>query len=179
MANTGGNPPETIYDHKFDCLNPNTKLNPAENLKGKVVFFVSTDSNWGWTKSTYSDVNTLYDRYNKQGLEIIIQPCGQWLNREPLSGNDLLDSISTKFKPKTPWVLQKNDVQGETATDLWKFLRNHPNCRGTFGNDIKWNFTKFIADRNGIPRYRFAPSTSCMGTEDKIKKLLEEKPNSN
>ena len=91
-----------------------------------------------------------------------------------MSGAELLDHINTNFKPTWPFILEKADVKGPTATPLFMFLRNHKNCSGWFGNDIKWSFTKFLIDRNGVPQKRFAPKTAPLSIVKDIEKLLAQ-----
>jgi len=70
-------------------------------------------------------------------------------------------------------MLQKADVNGDNATPLFKYLQNHKNCPGILGFDkIKWNFTKFLVDKNGIPTKRYGPKTEPVKAEADIKKLL-------
>lgn len=163
----------TIYEFDYRGLTPEIKLE-GNDLKGKVILAVSMDSNWGWTKGHYSQLSKLYTKYHEQGFEILHQPCNQWLDREPLDGKELFDWIQSEWSPPWPYILWKDDVKGKTGTPLFKFLRNHKNCKGTLTNDIKWNFTKFLIDRNGIPHSRYAPSTWPNGLENTIQKLLAE-----
>ena len=91
-----------------------------------------------------------------------------------MSGADLLQHINASFQPKWTYILDKADVKGETATPLYKFLKAHKNCSGTFGNEIKWSFTKFLCDKQGVPRYRWGPSSKPLALSEKIEKLLKE-----
>lgn len=167
----------TIKDFTYKPLDTNLTLNPNEDLNNKVVLIVNVDSAWGWTKPTYEELNVLHTKYADQGLVIITQPNNQFnlgTPREPLDGQELLDFINMTFEPKWKFILEKADVKGKNITELYQFLINHKNTRGTFGNQIKWSFTKFLCDKDGVPRYRFGSSDSPLKFEKKIQKLLGE-----
>jgi len=116
-------------------------------------------------------LNTLHDRYSSAGLVIVGQPCNQFGKQEPLEGAPLLDHIKTKYKACWP-ILERADVNGENATELFKYLQTHKNCKGTLGNKLKWNFSKFLVDKQGVPYKRYSPQTKPFDIEKDIKKLL-------
>jgi len=127
--------------------------------------------------------------YHASGLVIITQPCNQFptpllgTEREPENGTCLLSSISKKFKPEWKFILEKADVKGPNANPLFTFLKTHENSQNTAKDpwwigkkkdEINWNFTKFLVDRKGVPRSRYAPNVKPMAMEDEIKRLLAE-----
>nr|CAB3250829.1 glutathione peroxidase_like protein d precursor [Phallusia mammillata] len=69
-------------------------------------------------------------------------------------------------------MFSKIEVNGKGASPLFKFLQKHKNTSGTLTNAIKWNFTKFLVDKDGIPRKRYSPQTSPLSMENDIKKML-------
>ena len=178
---------DTIYQFSYKALNPDIKIDPNTDFKGKVVLIESVDSNWGFTKGNYKDLNQLHNKYHASGLVIVTQPCNQFptpllgTEREPENGTCLLNSITKKFKPEWKFILDKADVKGPNAHPLFNFLKTHPNCQandpwwiGGKKDEINWNFTKFLIDRKGVPRSRFSPNVNPMAMEEDIKKLLDE-----
>jgi len=112
----------------------------------------------------------LHERYSAAGLVIVGQPCNQFGKQEPLDGQALKEHIDNKYKPL--WTIcEKEDVNGKDATELYKFLQSHKNCKGTLGNKLKWNFTKFLVGKDGVPCKRYSPKTSPFDIEPDIKKI--------
>jgi len=149
------------------------------NYKGKVLLITNVASEWGLTKSNYEQFNTLYQKYHDKGLEIIAQPCNQFGKQEPLSGLPLWEHIVGKYNVKFDTFFARQDVNGSNASPLFLYLQNHKNCKGLLGiNSLKWNFTKFLVDRNGEPMYRFGPKEAPLSFENKIQKLLDMEANS-
>jgi len=112
--------------------------------------------NCGLTKTNYKELNELYDKYEAQGLRILAFPCNQFLHQEPACDVDIKE-FAKKNGVKYDFFA-KVEVNGDNAHPLWKWLRTQQS--GFFGNFIKWNFTKFLINRSGVPVKRFAPTTS-------------------
>lgn len=126
------------------------------SLQGKVVLIVNTASQCGFT-SQYQGLETLYQQYKEQGLEILGFPCNQFGKQEPGSTQEIAQFCELNFGVSFP-LYGKVDVNGENAHPLFDYLKSE--ARGIFGTAmIKWNFTKFLVDRNGRVVKRFAPRT--------------------
>lgn len=159
--------------HEFSATQLATgKPLPLAAYAGQVLIIVNVACEWGLTKKQYEQLNILHDKYHDKGLTILAQPCNQFGKQEPLDGQALLDEIRNKYKAKFE-VFEKADVNGKNATPLFKFLQDHPNCPGILGfNGIKWNFSKFLVDKNGLPVKRWAPKDEPFKMEKEIQKLL-------
>ena len=136
-----------------------------ENYKGKTVLVVNTASNCGLTPQ-YEGLENLFQKYKDKGLVILGFPCNQFANQESGDEKSISEGCLINYGVSFP-MFSKIDVNGENAHPIYKYLRNELN--GILGNNIKWNFTKFLIDSNGNPVKRFAPVTK----PEKIDKYLE------
>lgn len=142
---------------------------PFEKLKGKVVIIVNVASKCGFTPQ-YKELEDLYKRYNKKGLEIIGFPCNQFANQEPGSDEEISSFCSLNYGVSFP-ILKKVDVNGDHSDPVYKFLKLKKS--GLFGlTRIKWNFEKFIIDKNGNVIERYASTTKPSSLVSKIETLL-------
>ncbi|GAB2212022.1 hypothetical protein Droror1_Dr00025366, partial [Drosera rotundifolia] len=123
----------------------------------------------GFTESNYTELNQLYGKFKDQGFEILAFPCNQFGEEEPGSNDQILDFVCTKFKSDFP-IFNKIEVNGTNTAPLYKFLKS--GNWGIFGDDIQWNFAKFLVDRNGKVVYRYYPMASPLSLEYDVKKLL-------
>ncbi|XP_047338437.1 probable glutathione peroxidase 8 [Impatiens glandulifera] len=139
------------------------------NYKGKVLLIVNVASKCGMTNSNYTELNELYDKYRDQGLEILAFPCNQFGEEEPGNNDQIADFVCTRFKSEFP-IFDKIDVNGENTDPLYKFLKLGK--WGIIGDDIQWNFAKFLVDKSGQAVDRYYPTTSPLTIERDIKKLL-------
>lgn len=124
--------------------------------KDKVLLIVNTASQCGFTPQ-YKGLQSLYDQYAEQGFVILGFPCNQFGQQEPGSATDIQTFCETNFGVSFP-IFEKIEVNGNNAHPLFKYLTKA--VPGIFGTEnIKWNFTKFLVDRNGnvVKRY---PSTT-------------------
>ncbi|NP_001289784.1 probable phospholipid hydroperoxide glutathione peroxidase [Nelumbo nucifera] len=137
--------------------------------KGKVLLVVNVASQCGLTNSNYTELSTLYEKYKDQGLEILAFPCNQFGHQEPGTNEQILEFSCTRFKAEFP-IFDKVDVNGQNAAPIYKFLKSSKG--GIFGDSIKWNFSKFLVDKEGHVIDRYAPATSPLSIEKDIKKLL-------
>ena len=162
------------------------------DYKGKVMLIVNTASKCGFTPQ-YEELQELYKKYNDRGLEILGFPCNQFAGQEPGS-NEEVQTFCKRNYGVTFQIFEKGDVRGETAQPLFKFLteqkgfqgfdENHPVAKPLMealknnfpeyleGDGIKWNFTKFLIDRDGNVVARFEPTTTPSAIADDIEKLL-------
>jgi len=109
-------------------------------------------------------------RYRSRGLRILAFPCNQFGSQEPGSNADIA-AFAQKFGAEFD-IFDKVNVNGNRALPAIAFLKDR--LPGSFGKFIKWNFTKFLVDRNGIPCKRFGPKESPLSFEDEIVKLLDD-----
>jgi len=174
MASTIWKTAQNVYFYTANALSPAGKTIAMESYKNKVLLIVNVASEWGLTKQNYKELNELHEKYNNQGLEIIAQPCNQFGSQEPLEGQDLYNHITSKYQPKfMENYFARNDVNGKNASELFLYLQNHKNCPGFMGiNSIKWNFSKFLIGKDGVPIKRFGPKENPLGFEKHIVKAL-------
>ncbi|XVF13139.1 hypothetical protein REPUB_Repub08aG0182400 [Reevesia pubescens] len=137
--------------------------------KGKVLLIVNVASQCGLTNSNYTELSQVYEKCKDQGFEILAFPCNQFGGQEPGNNEQILEFACTRFKAEYP-IFDKVDVNGEKAAPIYKFLKSSKG--GLFGDGIKWNFSKFLVDKEGHVVDRYAPTTSPLSIEKDIKKLL-------
>lgn len=157
----------TIYEFEVNKINGETIS--LEEYKGKVMIIVNTASKCGFSPQ-YDDLQSLYVQYKEDGVVVLGFPCNQFLNQEP--GDDLeIDSYCKLNHGVTFPMFAKVNVKGKEAHPLFSYLTE--NAPGVMGSkSIKWNFTKFLIDRNGNIVSRFAPKTKPLEMEEDIKKLI-------
>lgn len=160
----------TIYD--FKVTNIKGEETSLSQYQGKVLLVVNTASKCGFTPQ-YQGLEELYQKYNTQGLEILAFPCNQFGAQEPGSEAEISQFCDLNYHTSFP-LFSKIDVNGDNAHPAWSFLKKSK--PGLLGSEaIKWNFTKFLVDRHGLPFKRYAPqdSPASMGTD--IEELLKKK----
>lgn len=173
-----------VYNYKVSDVEG--KEVSLEEYKGKVLLIVNTATGCGFTPQ-YDGLEKLYEKYREQGLEILDFPCNQFLEQAPGDSKELASfckiNFGTEFK-----TFAKIDVNGETAHELYKYLRQQaPSANEdeqsnglyeklqslgftTGGDEIKWNFTKFLVDREGKVLGRFAPTV----TPEKLDEIISD-----
>ena len=177
-----------IYDYVIkNRQNKDVKLS---DYKGKVLLIVNTATGCGFTPQ-YEGLEKLYESYNKDGFEILDFPCNQFGNQAPGTNDEIHEFCTLKYKT-TFDQFAKVDVNGENEEPLFTFLKKEmPNeevkglkdkiamkaikkISSTAKNpgDIKWNFTKFLIDKDGKVISRFAPTTKPETIEERIEELL-------
>lgn len=156
----------TIYDHQIKDANNETV--DLSMYRGKVLVVVNVASKCGFTPQ-YKDLQNLYDTYNEQGLEIIGFPCNQFKNQEPGTNKDIQEFCQLNYGVTFP-VYSKIDVNGDNEHPLYTFLKNEK--KGLLGKDIKWNFTKFLIDRDGNVVKRFGPQVNPTKMTKDIETIL-------
>nr|BBB37584.1 glutathione peroxidase [Chattonella marina var. antiqua] len=159
---------ESIFE--FEVEDSNGKLVKLSDYSGKKKGFlvVNVASACGLTASNYQELPQLYEKYGEEGLEILAFPCNQFGAQEPGS-NAEIQKFAKARGAEFP-VFSKIDVNGDAEHPLYTYLKSEKGELG--GNDIKWNFSKFLVDAEGKPTGRYAPTTSPLAIEDDIKKLL-------
>ena len=143
-----------IYD--FDVKSISGETIAMNTFKNKVLLIVNVASKCGYTEQ-YAGLESLYKRYKDKGLVILGFPCNQFMNQEPLSENEIESFCSLTYGVTFP-MFAKIDVNGEKTHPLYAFLKKSK--KGLLGSEsIKWNFTKFLVDKNGNVVNRYAPAT--------------------
>ena len=160
---------KNLYDFKAKSID-GKEINMSQ-YKGKVVLIVNTASKCGFTPQ-YEGLEALYKKYESKGLVILGFPCNQFMSQEPSNEAEIAKFCSNKYNV-TFQMFSKIDVNGDNTHPLYKYLKTV--LGGTMGDDIKWNFTKFLLDRNGKPVKRFAPTVKPVEITEDIEKLLAEK----
>ncbi|PLR98915.1 glutathione peroxidase [Bacillus sp. T33-2] len=140
-----------------------------DEFEGKVLLVVNTASKCGFTPQ-YKELQDMYDTYNDRGLEILGFPCNQFGSQEPGTEEEIQGFCELNYGVSFP-MFAKVDVNGEHAHPLFQYLAEQaPGLMGT--KAIKWNFTKFLVDRNGKVVSRYAPATKPGELIPDIEKLL-------
>ena len=157
----------SIYDITADTLTGEPlSLN---EFQGKVLLIVNTASQCGFT-GQYEGLEALYRKYKDQGLVVLGFPCNQFGAQEPGSAADIGAFCEKNYGVSFP-MFAKIDVNGPSAHPLFQLLKSE--ATGVLGTEgIKWNFTKFLVNREGKVHERFAPTTGPDSLEPIIKKLL-------
>ncbi len=178
-----------IYDYSVKDINGN--LVSMDTYKGKVLLIVNTATGCGFTPQ-YEGLQKLYDKYKDNGFEILDFPSNQFFEQAPGTNEEISNfcklTYGTTFK-----TFAKIDVNGENSDPLYAFLKkeapvaseddaskglyNLLSGKGfnTSGDDIKWNFTKFLVSKEGKVIARFAPTYEPEKIADQIEKLINEK----
>lgn len=160
---------DTLYH--FNLTLNNGQQTTLEPYQGKVLLIVNTASKCGFTPQ-YEGLQRLYSTYHAQGLVVLGFPCDQFGHQEPGSDEEIEQFCSLNFNVNFP-LFQKIDVNGSQASPLYTFLKSEaPGVLGSKG--IKWNFTKFLVDKNGKVIKRYAPTTKPTDIITDIEALLAE-----
>ena len=184
---------ESIYMNIYDYVvktreDKDVKLS---DYKGKVLIIVNTATGCGFTPQ-YEALENLYQKYHKEGLEILDFPCDQFGHQAPGTDDEIHEFCTSKYNTSFD-RFKKIEVNGENANPLFKYLEeNSPKeiLKGVKNkmamaavkkisttykndNDIIWNFTKFIIDKEGNIKERYSPIEDPMAMENTIKELLK------
>ena len=157
----------TVHDFSADSLS-GKPVNLSE-YKGKVLLIVNTASKCGFTPQ-YKGLEQLYLKYKDRGLEILGFPCNQFGAQEPGTAQEIASFCEINYGV-TFSMFAKIEVNGPGAHPLFVHLKSE--APGLLGSkDIKWNFTKFLVNRDGTVADRYAPTTSPESLEKDIEKVL-------
>ena len=137
-----------------------------EDYKGKTILIVNTASECGLTPQ-YEALETLFQKYKDNNFVILGFPCNQFGNQEPGDEKSISNGCLVNYGVTFP-MFSKIDVNGDNAHPIYKYLKKE--LHGVFGNKIKWNFTKFLIDKNGKALKRFSPITKPL----KIERFLQK-----
>ena len=161
------------------------------DYKGKVVLVVNTATGCGFTPH-YKPLEEMYEKYHEKGFEIVDVPCNQFMGQTPGTDEEIHEFCTLKYNTQFP-QMKKSDVNGENAIPLFTYLKGEKGFDG-FGKgpaalamgamlkkidknykenpDIKWNFTKFIIDRDGNVVARFEPTADMKKVEECVASLV-------
>lgn len=159
----------SIYD--FEVLDIHHKQTTLVPYKGKVILIVNTASRCGFTPQ-FTGLERLYQNHKTKGFVVLGFPCNQFGSQEPLSEPQIENFCRLDYGVTFP-MFAKIDVNGANSHPLYRYLKE--NAPGILGSEIiKWNFTKFLIDKNGNVVRRYAPSTTPEAIESDIQKLLTQ-----
>ncbi|MCR5397457.1 MAG: glutathione peroxidase [Lachnospiraceae bacterium] len=179
----------SIYDFSLPKTD-GSELNLADN-KGKVMLIVNTATGCGFTPH-YEPIEKMYEAYHDQGFEVIDVPCNQFAGQTPGTDEEIHEFCQLKYNTQFE-QMKKSDINGENELPLYTYLKSQKGFEG-FGKgakalamsvmlkkidknykenpDIKWNFTKFVVDRDGNVVARFEPTADMSEVEACVKSLL-------
>ena len=179
----------SIYD--FKLKNRKGEEVDLSDYKGKVLLIVNTATGCGFTPQ-YEGIEKLYEELHDKGFEVLDFPCNQFGHQAPGDNNEIHEFCTAKYKTQFD-QLDKIEVNGDKASELWVYLKEQisddPEPKGMKNKlamkaiaklpgvskekgFIKWNFTKFVVDKDGKVVYRFGPTDKPEEMEEKIKGLL-------
>jgi glutathione peroxidase len=154
--------------YQLSANTPQGRIIRMADYQGKVLLIVNTATQCGLTPQ-FAGLEKLYQQYKDQGLVVLGFPCNQFGSQEPLSNEEMERTCLVNHGVTFP-LFEKTEVNGPGTHPVFRFLKKK--LGGLFGSRIKWNFTKFLVDRNGRPVKRYSPVTRPEAIEEKIKTLL-------
>ncbi|MBR1812774.1 MAG: glutathione peroxidase [Lachnospiraceae bacterium] len=179
----------SVYD--YSVRNTKGEDISLADYKGKVLLIVNTATGCGFTPQ-YKDLEDIYEKFHDKGLEIIDVPCNQFAGQTPGTDEEIHEFCTLKYNTQFP-QMKKSDVNGENALPLFTYLKSQKGFEG-FGMgpmalamsamlkkidkdyknnpDIKWNFTKFVVDRDGNVVKRFEPTAKMADVAACVESLL-------
>ncbi|OXU25040.1 hypothetical protein TSAR_008911 [Trichomalopsis sarcophagae] len=160
---------KSIYEfHAKDIRGNDVSL---DKYRGHVAIIVNVASQCGLTDTNYKQLQSLFEKYGEsKGLRILAFPSNEFAGQEPGTSEEILNFVK-KYNVSFD-MFEKIQVNGDEAHPLYKWLKSQEEGAGTITDGIKWNFTKFLIDKNGKVVSRFAPTTEPFSMEDTITKYL-------
>lgn len=156
-----------LYDIPLKTIDGEEKT--MASYKGKTLIIVNVASKCGFTPQ-YDGLEEIYKDYKDQGLEVLAFPSNQFGEQEPGNAEEIKNFCKLNYDVTFP-LFAKTDVNGEDAHPLFQYLKKE--LSGVFGTEkIKWNFTKFVIDKNGEPFKRYSPQAKPEKILEDIKDLL-------
>ena len=170
-----------VYD--YAVTTPKGEEVSLKNYEGKVLLIVNTATGCGFTPQ-YKDLEAIYEADHEKGLEIIDVPCNQFAGQTPGTDEEIHEFCTLKYNTQFP-QMKKSDVNGDNQLPLFAYLKSQKGFEG-FGHgpmalamsamlknpDIKWNFTKFVCDRQGNVVARFEPTADMKEVRACVESLL-------
>lgn len=155
-----------IYD--FSVKDAKGNMVDLSEYRGKVLLIVNTATGCGFTPQ-YDGLQDLYEKYKEKGFEILDFPCNQFAGQAPGTEEEIVDFCQSRYGV-TFRQFAKIEVNGKNEAPLYTFLKKQKG--GLLGDNIKWNFTKFLVDKDGNIIERFAPTVKQEKLDEKINNLL-------
>ncbi|KAF9446608.1 glutathione peroxidase [Macrolepiota fuliginosa MF-IS2] len=156
-----------FYSLKIEL--PDGNIYDFADLKGKTVLIVNVASKCGFTPH-YTGLQALYEKFKDKGLVVLGFPCNQFGGQEPGTDTEIHDFCSLNYGVTFP-LMRKSDVNGDKTNEVYKWLKNEK--AGLLGlTRIKWNFEKFLVDKNGKVVGRWASTTPPAAIEAEVEKIL-------
>jgi len=163
----GPGTPNSVFDFRATTIDG--KEMHLSEFSNNVLLIVNVASHCGYTDINYKGLQTLYERYNKDGLEILAFPSNEFGSQEPGSNAEIKQFVTEKYQAKFP-LFSKVEVNGKGAHPLFAFLK------AQFGiKTIPWNFQKFLVDRAGQAVSQWAPQMDPLAVEAEVAALLQRK----
>lgn len=156
----------SIYQFSASLMNGEEKS--LADYTGDVILIVNTATKCGFS-SQFEGLEELYNSYKDQGFNVLGFPCNQFKNQEPGTNEEVAAACQLNHGVSFP-LFEKVNVKGEEAHPLFKYLTEE--TKGLLNSEIKWNFTKFLIDREGNVVNRYAPVTTPKKIEKDIRELL-------
>lgn len=154
--------------YQFEAKSLQGKNIPMSNYRGKMILVVNTASKCGLTPQ-FEGLEALYQKYKDKGLVILGFPCNQFANQEPGDEKSISEGCVLNYGVSFQ-MFSKVDVNGADAHPIYKYLKSQ--LRGFLVSRIKWNFTKFLIDKNGKPIKRFSPTSKPEKIDTYLAKYL-------
>jgi glutathione peroxidase len=154
--------------HDFTVKNMQGKDVELNTYKDKVLLIVNTASKCGLTPQ-FETLQQLYDEYKEQDFEILGFPCNQFLKQDPGSNEEILEFCQLNYGVSFP-MFAKLDVKGKNQSELYKYLTE--NSKERTGKKIKWNFEKFLINKQGDIVKRYLPTVQPLSLKEDINALL-------
>ncbi len=160
---------DNIYNHS--CNDNSGNLQNLSAFEGQALLIVNTASKCGFTPQ-YNGLQELQEKFKDSGFSVLAFPCNQFGGQEPGSSEEIQEFCTINYGINFP-IFEKVDVKGEDAHPLFKYLTSEK--KGLLGSEsIKWNFTKFLINKEGKPIARFAPNTTPEKISKEIENLLKD-----
>lgn len=156
----------SIYD--YEALDIDGNLQKMSEYRGKVLLIVNTASKCGFTPQ-YQGLEELYEKHRDKDFLVLGFPCNQFNSQEPGDEEGIRSFCEINYGVTFP-MFSKVDVNGKDAHELFRYLRRE--TKGLLGDSIKWNFTKFLVDKEGKVLGRYASTTNPLAIEKDILPLL-------
>ena len=156
----------SIYD--FSVKKPNDEEVSLSNFEGKAMLIVNTASKCGFTPQ-FEELQSLYEEYKDKGFTILGFPSDQFMNQEFDNDDEIMEFCQVNYGVSFP-MFSKTDVKGTSAHPLFKYLIKEK--KGLMTSEVKWNFTKFLIDKDGNVIKRYAPQTSPKKIKEDLEKVL-------
>ena len=157
---------KSFYD--FTYSSPSGEEKSMNLFKNEVILVVNTATKCGLTPQ-FTGLEELHQEFGSKGFKVLGFPCNQFGGQEPLTNEEMVETCKINHGV-TFELAQKTEVNGENASSLYKFLKSEQKIAGD--NEIRWNFEKFLIDKNGKVIARFSPQTSPSELKSEIGKLL-------